>query len=87
MLSLIGVPLGVVTPNATDSAPCSRRYMSSFDAISSSASSQLMHTQPGSSAPFRHIAWPVGCSRSGRTVNWSLRTTLIVPQRERQSVQ
>src|SRR5579863_7832758 len=52
MLSLIGVPLGVVTPNTTDSAPLSRLTCASVAAISSSASSQLMRFQPGSAAPF-----------------------------------
>jgi hypothetical protein len=37
MLSLIGVPLGVVTPNTTDSAPLSRLKHESFAAISESA--------------------------------------------------
>jgi hypothetical protein len=52
MLSLIGVPLGVVTPKATVSAPCSRRRASSFAAISSSAPSQPTRIHPGSAAPF-----------------------------------
>lgn len=112
MLSLIGVPLGVVTPNATDSAPFSRLKYARRSAISASASSQPMRCQPGAAAPFgcvrrigystrfglctssgaafpfMHIAWPVGCVSSGRTlIIMSPRTTLIVPHRDRHNVQ
>ncbi len=55
MLSLIGVPLGVVTPNATDSAPLSRLNQARFLAISESACSQLIRCHPGSAEPFGFV--------------------------------
>ncbi len=112
MLSDSGVPLGVVTANTTDSAPLSALMAPRRRAVSASASSQPMRTQPGSGSPlgrvrrmgcstrcglctssgaalpFMHMAWPVGCAVSGRTdTSMSPRTSLSVPQRERQSVQ
>lgn len=59
--STIGVPLGVVTANATDSGPLSSRISASLPAISSSASSQPTRTQPGSAASLGFVRFS-GCS-------------------------
>ncbi|MCY1241184.1 hypothetical protein D9M72_540740 [compost metagenome] len=50
MLSVNGVPLGVVTANTTDSAPLSALMAPRRCAVSASASSQPMRTQPGSAS-------------------------------------
>lgn len=50
MLSVSGVPLGVVTANTTDSAPLSALMAPSRCAVSANASSQPMRTQPGSAS-------------------------------------
>jgi hypothetical protein len=45
-------------------------------------------TSSGAALPFVHIALPVGCPVAGLTlIKRSFSTTLMVPQRERQSVQ
>ncbi len=64
--STIGVPLGVVTANATASGPLSARIAARRPAISSSAASQLIGTQPGSSASFGFVR------RSGRSSRFGL---------------
>ena len=64
-LSTIGVPLGVVTPNATASAPLSARIAPSRLAISVSASSQDTSTQPGSAAPRGRVRLSGTVSRRG----------------------
>ena len=63
--SEIGVPLGDVTENATASGPLSRRISSNRPAISASASSHPICTQPGSSAVFGVVRRSGWVSRRG----------------------
>ena len=54
-LSDIAVPAGVVTAKATASGPCRAATVRICSAVQSSASSQLMRTQPGSGSPFGRV--------------------------------